>query len=366
MRFAYDLRFASDHFVGIATYAFCLLDSLARGPGDERWLVLWDSRQRPTRFDFASLRSSPRLEWCELRDWPLSPMSPWRTGAALRRLRPDAFFSPYHLVPLAPRCPCVVTLHDTRPLRAQGDRSLSRLIYRWSVARAKRAAALVTVSDFSRGEIEALAPSVRGRVKTVQPGVHRSLRALEPVRPARTPEAPFALVVGDNRPHKNLALLIETWRRLGAESPIALVSAGPVDERTPSIEALAAAAGVRNVTGLGRVTEPELTWLYRNATLLLFPSRYEGFGSPLAEALDHGLPALCSKIDALRETAGDAAEYLPADDADAWADAVRRLLADAPARAAMSARGRARAAELSYDASAEVLRALMRDVAAKR
>src|SRR5439155_20374032 len=103
-----------------------------------------------------------------------------------------------------------------------------------------------------------------------------------------------ALGVADTRPRKTLQVLAAAWGRLGAEPPLALVGAGPVELRYPSLAALAERAGARDVHQLGWVGPGELAWLYRNAELVLFPSLYEGFGFPLVEAFADGVPALAS------------------------------------------------------------------------
>ena len=352
---AYDLRFACDHFVGIGTYAFALLEALLALPGDERYVVLWDPRQTHARFDFAGLRSHPRVTWVER---PYAPLSPWalvQVGTWLRRLAPDLYFSPFHLLPLAPGCPCVLTVHDVRPLRFRDELDpVRRVLLRLSLQRACRARFLVTVSDFSRAEIVALLPAAPARVRTVRPGVQPRLASLAPERPPAVPDGPFALVVGDNRSHKNHAVLASAWARFGASPPLALVGAGPLDARHPDLAVLARRAGAQ-AHHLGRISQRELAWLYQHATLLLFPSCYEGFGSPLAEAFAQGLPAVVSDLPALRELGGDAACFVEPDRADRWAEAVAGLARDAGARERMCVAGRARAAGLTYEQTARGL-----------
>lgn len=352
---AYDLRFACDHFVGIGTYAFALIEALLTLPGDERYIVLWDPRQAHARFDFARVRSHPRVTWVER---PYQPLGPWalvQVGTWLRRVAPDVYFSPFHLLPLASGCPCVVTVHDVRPLRFGDELDPVRgALFRLSLQRACRARFLITVSDFSRAEILALLPAAPARVRTARPGVQPRLGSLAQERPPAVPNGPFALVVGDNRPHKNHAVLAGAWARFGASPPLALVGAGPVDERHPDLAGLARQAGAQ-AHHLGRVSQSELAWLYRHATLLLFPSCYEGFGSPLAEAFAQGLPAVVSDLPVFREIGGDAACFVEADRADRWAEAVADLARDSAVRERMCAAGRARAADLTYEQTARTL-----------
>lgn len=361
MIIAYDLRFASDHFVGIGTYAFALLEALLALPGDERYVVLWDPRQSHERFDFTDVRSHPRVTWLER---PFPPLGSWalvQTGAWLRRLNPDAYFSPFHLLPLAPGCPCVLTVHDVRPLRFRDELApVRRTLFRLSLLRACRARLLVTVSDFSRAEILELLPASPARVRTVRPGVQPRLGSLAPERPSAVPDGPFAIVVGDNRPHKNHAVLASAWARFGASAPLALVGAGPVDARHPDLAVLARRAGAR-AHHLGRVSQRELAWLYQHATLLLFPSRYEGFGSPLAEAFAQGLPAVVSDLPVLREIGGGAARFVEPDQADRWAEAVADLTGEECVREQMRVAGRERAAGLTYEQTARGVLDVLRE-----
>ena len=363
---AYDLRFATDHFVGIGTYAFALLEALLTLPGDERYVVLWDPHQAHARFDFAGVRSHPRVIWVEMPYPPLGPWALFQVGAWLRRLSPEVYFSPFHFLPLMPGCPCVLTVHDVRPLRFRDELDPVRMaLYRLSLRRACRAQFLVTVSDFSRAEMVAFLPADPVRVRTVRPGVQPGLGSLAPERPPAVPEEPFALVVGDNRPHKNHAVLASAWARFGPSPPLELVGAGPVDARHPDLAVLARRAGAR-AHHLGRVSQGELAWLYQHATLLLFPSCYEGFGLPLAEAFAQGLPAVVSDLSVFREIGGDVACFVAPDRADRWAEVIADLARDAAARERMSAAGRARAADLTYEQTArgliEVLREARRTV----
>jgi glycosyltransferase involved in cell wall biosynthesis len=119
---------------------------------------------------------------------------------------------------------------------------------------------------------------------------------------------------------------------------------------------------------LGAVPPAQLTWLYENATMLLFPSRYEGFGFPLLEAASHGTPVIASDIPALRELGEGFARFLDSGDAPAWARAIRQLTEDSAARARMRDQGLALAARHDYAVVArrtlDVLTPLARSVPA--
>ena len=112
---------------------------------------------------------------------------------------------------------------------------------------------------------------------------------------------------------------------------------------------------------VGRVADPALRALYRGADLFAFPSRHEGFGIPVVEAMAQETPVLAADIPALREVAADAARFLPPDDTDAWVAALDELLHDSGERARLAARGRQRAQQYSWTRCAEQTRAVYRE-----
>lgn len=350
---AYDLRFAADHFPGIGTHAFCLLEALLDLPGDERYVVLWNPELTQTRFDFAPLKKHPRVEWIERPYAPISIPSLWRLGRLLREIKPAVYLSPFYLLPFSPGCPTVLTLHDVWPLRLPGGLKFGpRMVYQFALTRAAQADLIVTSSDFSRREIEELAAVVPGQVRVVHLGVPVMRGRPEPRRPAALPRDPFALVVGVNKPHKNLSTLAQAWARLGEQPSLRLVAAGPHDARHPRLTELAEKFGAHAVTVLGRVDEDELEWLYRHATLVLFPSLYEGFGFPVVEAFTHGVPIIASDIPTFRELGDGVVRFCPPRDVAAWATAIAEVGRDAHERARMQDAGLERAKQFTYERTA--------------
>ena len=364
MIFAYDLRYVGDHFAGIGTFTFALLEELLELPGDERYLLLWDPRQPVTRFDLGRFRAHPRVEWVERHYDPTDARSVMSVGAWLRRAKPAVYFSPFSLRPVFSRCPEVLTLHDVTPLRVRHIPSRYRFqLYRLSLRHALRARFILTVSQFSRQEILSLTHVRPERVRVALAGVAPWGPGLKPRRPAALTEDRFALLVGDNRPRKNHEVVASAWAALGPAPPLALVAAGPVDPRFTSLEDLARRTGARRIVQLGWVEPAELAWLYAHAEILLFPSVYEGFGSPLVEAFAHGLPVLASDIPVFHEVGAEAAVYVDPRDPAAWASAVLRLTGDSGEREHLRQAGLARAAELTYRKTAETTLAVLREAA---
>lgn len=360
---AYDLRYADGHFTGVGTHAWLLLKALLETDGEERYVVLW-SRPRKARYDVRTIAAHPRVEWVE-RDLPtLHPREPLALGAWLRSRRPDVYFSPFYWLPVGAPCPCLLTIHDLWPLRLHGDLDpVRRTVLRGILEFARHAAGIVTSSDFSRREIMELMRLPAGRVRVARLGTSPR-DPVEPRRPRSLNDRPFALVVGDNRPRKNLELLAKVWGAPG-RLPLDLVGVGPANPAFPSLKALAERHGAATVHDLGWVSEGELEWLYGHATCVVYPTIYEGFGLPLTEAFARGVPALASDIPVLREIGEGAVMFVPPHDVPGWRAAVQSIASDAGQRERLRQVGLARSGTLTYRDTARVVLGLLREAAGR-
>jgi len=240
--------------------------------------------------------------------------------------------------PLFGRARVLLGVNDVRRLlESDGTGRLERLYYRALVPPAmRRASAVVTISEFSRAQVAA----VTGHAPTVvaQPP--------DP-RPARPPADGPMLVVGSLRPYKSAETVIEALAVLREEERRSVVFVGPGEGRAGILGAHAARFGVsRWVDVRGWVGDDELERLYADASIVVCPSRYEGYGLPVAESLARGIATVASAIPAHREIVGETgARTFPPGDAVALAEALRTL-APEEARAALGAAGHARMAEL--------------------
>ncbi|HEX8672347.1 MAG TPA: glycosyltransferase family 1 protein [Longimicrobium sp.] len=294
----------------------------------------------------------------------------WLALGARGALAADAGFFPHYDVPLGgPLPPSLVTVHDLAQFRLPAlfpawKRALGGVVLRSAVRRALR---VVADSRFTRDDLAARFPHAVPKLEVVPLGVGGGVTARAPSDEAlRRAEAfaPFLLVVGNQKPHKNLRAALQVLARLRAERPgLRLVVAG---RHYPGDEPLAARArelGLGDaVADLGAVDDDLLRALYGRAECLLFPSYFEGFGLPVLEAMACGLPVVASNRASIPEAVGDAGLMADPDDWDALADAVRRLR-PGPLRDEMVARGRRRAALLTWDATAARTADLLWEVA---
>ncbi len=356
MKVLYDLRYAADHFTGIGTHAWQLLRALLAANERDEYVLLWRRGTGASRFDPEALRREPGVKWLETDAPPLGFTAPGSTGAIARTSGADVYFSPFYVRPTSAGMPTVLTLHDAMHLVPEVRAPWRvRELFRVALAFAAQAEAVITSSAFSRDEIARRTLIRRERLHVAPLGtpVRGTTGA---VRPSAVPAGRFALAVGGNRPHKNLALLHDVWKSWTGAPPLPLVLAGPVDPRFGAFERLP------HVRALGAVAEPELEWLYANATLLVFPTLYEGFGLPLLEAASRGLPVLCSDIPVLHESGAGFARFLPPHDVEAWTRAIVEVASDDARREHMAAAGREAAARRTYDDCARTVRAVLAQV----
>jgi alpha-1,3-rhamnosyl/mannosyltransferase len=212
---------------------------------------------------------------------------------------------------------------------------------------------VIAVSQFCADEVVAHTPIERERIRVVPNGVDRERAAADAVKKARLVYAiddlPYVFWAGTFQPRKNVRVLLEAFARLDPQVvPHRLVLAGPPGWKPDDADAEVAGELGDRVRLLGPVHREQLFPLFAGADLYAFPSRHEGFGIPVLEAMAQGTPVLCSDIPALREVAGEAARFVAPDDIDGWTAALVELLGDAAARAALVEAGSARVANYSW------------------
>ena len=229
---------------------------------------------------------------------------------ALRRLGASLCHTQYAL-PLGPPCPCVVTVHDlsfARDPALMGRKD--RFVFRRLVPRAvRKAARVLTVSERTKRDLVELYGVAPTRIVVTPNGV-------DPVFSPGEGARDYVLAVGAIQARKNQLAALEAATAVG----LPLVVAGP--EKDSSLADELRRRGAR----LEGYVEPErLAELYRGAACLVQPSRFEGFGLPVLEAMASGTPVVATREPALEEVAGDAAVFV---DEERLADGIRQALAD--------------------------------------
>ena len=263
-------------------------------------------------------------------------------------------------------CAHVITIHDVIFFHHATMGWISDRGMRWVVRRAGRGAdAVIAVSEVAADDIALTLGIDRQRVTPIAHGAGRTAAGGPPVEGAAAryglTGGRVVLCVAAKRPHKNQALLVEALARLPGD--VVLVLAGHDEGYGVELESRARAAGVWDrVRLLEYVPDDELEALWSLAACAAFPTRAEGFGLPVLEAMQRGVPVACSDIPVLRQVAGDAARYFDPHSAGEAADAISACLDD-PGTAT---RGRERAAQFSWTRSAEETLAVYERVLADR
>jgi glycosyltransferase involved in cell wall biosynthesis len=266
---------------------------------------------------------------------------------ALRRLRPAlAHFN--YVIPPTYRGPAIVTVHDLsfehHPwLMSPRDQLLFRTLVPRSARRADR---VLAVSERTKHDLVERYGIAEDRIVVTPNGV-------DPVfRPnGEAPDrSPYALFVGGIQPRKDPLSAIEALALLNGN--LSLVLVGAEKRGGPEVRRAIHRLGLEQRVELaGHLERDELAALYRGAACLVFPSRYEGFGLPVLEAMASGTPVVAAAAGAVPEVAGDAAVLVEPGDPSALADGIERALADRPR---LVAAGLERARQFSWAETARM------------
>jgi len=281
----------------------------------------------------------------------------------------DLAHVPYWGSPLRPALPTLVTIHDLIPLLLPAYRGgpLVRLYTQLAAVSARRAAMVLTDSLASRRDIEQHLRLPPGRVRHIylaagdhfgpEPSpedhaIRLSYGLPDPTLPVKGSRYVLYLAAHDVR--KNVGTLVEAFATVAqADDDVILVIGGKLPSRDdpvffdprPLVRALGLSESVRFI---GWVDEADKPAILRGAACAVFPSRYEGFGLPVLEALACGTPMIASNARSLPEVLGDAGFAIDPDDAHGLAGAIISCLVDDPLAAELRQRGPEQAARFSW------------------
>lgn len=281
----------------------------------------------------------------------------------LAGLRPDIVHFTNHLVPRARKSKAkyVVTIHDLTAWRLPGALpALYARYIRTAIARAVKVADLILCpSDSIRQEVIEHFGLDQTKVQTAWnmdsnlPNLspQRQEEVFQPLSRRLGMRKPFLLFVGTLEHRKNITTLIEAFGKVAGTSDLQLVLAGRPGYGFPKIQAAIERQTCRNRCVMtGFLGDQELAVLYQQADLFVYPSRYEGFGIPLVEAMNFGLPIVASRIPSTLEVAGEAAAYYEDPlDAGALAQKITEVVAQPGLKEDLARRGRTRAADFASD-----------------
>ena len=372
MRIGVMLRHYDQHRGGVRVYTHRLLDAMFSLPARHELVLLYRNpalvgtyADRPNAREVVVPGGSV-LAWDQL-----------AVPAAARRLELDLLFNPKYSIPLRAHCPAVWVCHGLDwYVMPWASRRIDRLSHRFLVPRyARRAAAVIAVSEITREHVMHYLKMPPERVATVYSGVDDVFRrpvgaaAREAIRKRYALPDRFLLYAGAVYPPKNYTRLIQAFARVGPELGIPLVVAGGEnrflsEQELQEPERLGISPWVLRP---GWVEQDDLAAMYAMADALLLPSLFESCGLPVIEAMAAGCPVLTADRYGTKELAEGAAVLVNPESVDAIADGMRRILTDAPLRERLIAAGRERSDAFRWSrCAAETLAVLERAAAEPR
>ncbi|MCS6952738.1 MAG: glycosyltransferase family 1 protein [Bryobacterales bacterium] len=300
-----------------------------------------------------SVATWARLAYVGLANYTPLPVLDWT------RARADVFHASHQCWNPPRRGKLTTTIHDLTSwlMPELHSRANVRGMRRFARAVLERADAMIAISEHTRADAVAILGLPADRIRVIYPGVPAAFfrvtvpQAHEVAEFYRLP-VEFVLFVGTVEPRKNLDRLLDAYAALPASlrKTTPLVVVGPVGWRaTATLRRLSSEEGVRY---LGYVPEDHLPALTAAASVFVYPSLYEGFGLPLAQAMAAGVACVTSRVSSLPEVAGDAALLVDPENVVELREAMERLLTDYTLRFELGARARARASRYCWKACA--------------
>jgi alpha-1,3-rhamnosyl/mannosyltransferase len=347
MNYVFDARVIQDHFPGIGRYAYNLLLNLpAQLQKDETLLVLSDTRAKNTRFTLPSFgnHGGSRVRLVEYHMPIFGLQNILQSPKPIPRHAALVHYT-YYVRPRASSPTSITSIYDTISFAYPGfvPSARARWVIRFAHELAIRASTLIlTISNAAARDLENRFPRTSGKIIVTPLAADEVFKpqprqAINDVRAKFQITEPFVLYLASNKPHKNLAKLVEAWKICnsvwsgngGSKKRPQLIIAGHQDPRYPQAQQFARQYGIENdIRFIGEVSDLEAAALYSGCELFVFPSLHEGFGLTPLEAMSCGAPVICSNTSSLPEVVGNAGLLFDPNDVDDLANAIQLALND--------------------------------------
>ena len=387
MRIGIDARWIFEEISGIGAYTRELIRHLAAADSTNTYLLFFDNpRVMDRTVAETGLGRAANFSTRLLPFGVFSLMGQLRFPGIIAASKLDIYHSTNYMIPILAfprttrpgRTKCIVTIHDVIPMIFPNHAPKSRkarlfpIYRRLMIEIGRRANFIITDSEASRRDVIShlrIPENNSSKVRPVYCGV--SPRFTPPATGRRPGDSgndrkQTLLYVGRSDPYKNLATLVKALSLAAKQCrfPLELLIAGPLDSRYPEIGNLVSELGlVNSVRWTGYISDEELVKTYQTADLLVHPSRYEGFGLQVVEAMACGVPVICSNAGSLPEVAGQAAITLAPDDLTGFASKIRDVLTNTTLAQNLSRKGLGQAAKFSWTRTARETLAIYSEVA---
>lgn len=375
MVIAINTRFlVADHLEGIGWYTYELCQELVRQHPEDQFLFFFD-RPYPPEFIFGS----------NVKPIVLSPQShryglwyfwlEWQAARMLRKYRADVFFSPDNFLILRSKTPTLMTIHDIAYVHyPKLITRMSRWHYRNFQARyLQRADHIIAVSEFTRQDVLQHFPIDSDKITAIPNGFRGIFGPLTTAKKIAIQEEyslgqDYFFYLGSLHPRKNLSRLIEAYDvfRKKTSAPVKLLIGGRMAWQTDEIKATwEKTAFQEDIHFLGFLPDEQLAAVMGAALALTYVSLFEGFGLPVLEAMQAGVPVLSSNTSSLPEVAGDAAVLVDPLDVEAIAEGMKTIWQSPELRQALITKGKLQVAKFSWAKAASHTYDLLQQMAKK-
>ncbi len=345
--------------VGIGRYTRCLIEAIGQVDRENEYEVLMPD-------DVWQFPPYPNMRYRVIR-FPVFKRRFWEQVAPLLAGPYDLLHFPYDSCVAWKRGKFVTTIHDVKPLvfdGGQGRPVMQRLEQAVVGDRIEKIDHVLTDSEWSRRDIMTLLKMPEERITVVYPGIDLHQFSPGHERTGGERPHPYVLCVAGSDPTKNVGTLVEAFARLPGPLREAhdLVLTGDFRRRPDLLERVRGLGIERQTVFSGVVSDERLIELYRGAAVFVFPSRYEGFGLPVLEAMACGCPTISSNASSLPEVAGEGAILVDPMDIHGFARAIERVLTDEAWSQSLRERGFKQAAGFPWTRTARETVAVYRAV----
>lgn len=320
MRIGIDISLLSINLSGVGIYIREMLKFFAEMDNENEYFLY---SNRPIKNEYVFPKNSM------IRVEEKKPHLLWQIvclPGLMKKDKLDIYWEPNHCIPIMPKGPhYIVTVHDLAAIAcpqyaAKGTVIINKLFLRYTCNKADR---IIAISEYTKKDIYKYLSIKKDKVAVIYNGdsiydEHTSYVDYEKIEVLSKYNLDnYFLYVGNVHPRKNIVTIIKAYEDYCTREsdPYKLLIAGSFSWNTDEIEKLISSSVVKDkIIITGYVNDVELKYFYKNAKALVFPSRYEGFGLPILEAMSVGTIVITSRSTSLPEVAGNAALYL--DDLD--------------------------------------------------
>jgi glycosyltransferase involved in cell wall biosynthesis len=368
MKIAINARFCGQNTIeGYGRFTNGLVQAMASACTDDEFIMMYDRQPEFSVIRTRNIREMVKgpaarhpLLWKLWYDVSMPSMA----GKA----EADIIFSPDGFCSLHCSIPQVLAIHDLAYLHfPAGISRLYRAYYRYYTPQfIRKAKHIVTVSEFSMQDIIDHYPHAKGKISVIHNAADRGFipldwTAREQVKERYAGGSEYFLYAGAIHPRKNLVNLLKgfSWFKKRQRSGMKLILAGRLAWGADEFVRQMQTYKYRDeVVMTGYVSDEEMQKLVGAAYAMVYPSHWEGFGLPVLEAMQSGVPVITSSNSSMPEIGGDAAMYCEPGDSEAWGKAMGHLYKDENFRAGLITKGIERSSIFSWDESAKKLRDL--------